>query len=70
MLPDQAVAALLHDLDAHAKPVAMDGNIAVYERDVPASSQRDRARALLFRIFWLTTRGLEIVVGRATSGSA
>ena len=39
MLENHAVAALLHELDASAKPVAVEGDVAVYEFDVPSAAE-------------------------------
>ena len=39
MLENHAVATLLHDLDANAKPIAVEGNVAVYELDVPSAAE-------------------------------
>jgi GNAT superfamily N-acetyltransferase len=39
MLGNRAVAALLHELDVNAKSFAVDGNVAVYEVDVPGIAE-------------------------------
>ena len=65
MLGNQAVAALLHELDANAKPVTVEDNIAVYELDLPGNAAERRADSILFRMLRLIARGLEVVVGGA-----
>jgi GNAT superfamily N-acetyltransferase len=70
MLGNRAVAALLHELHANAKPVVVEDNIAVYELDLPGNAAERRADSILFRMLRLIARGLEVVGGRATSGTA
>lgn len=70
MLGNQAVAALLDELDASAKRVAVEGDIAVYELDVPSTPAEAPAESALFRMLRLVARGLEVAVGRATSATA
>jgi GNAT superfamily N-acetyltransferase len=70
MRGNPAVAALLHDLDANAKPVALEGNVAVYELDVPGVAAEGPGESLVFRMLRLVARGLKVVVGRAIPGTA
>jgi len=63
LLDNQAVAALLHELDATAKPVSVEDNIAVYELEVPSNTVEGPADGILFRMLRLVARGLEVASG-------
>jgi GNAT superfamily N-acetyltransferase len=64
---NRAMTALLHELDADAKRVAVEGNVVVYELDVPSAPAARSAESLPFRLLRLVARGLEVAVGRGTS---
>jgi len=70
MLGNRGVGALLHELDANAKPLAVEGDVAVYEFDVPSNAAQRPADGLLFRTRRLIARALEVVIGRAASRRA
>jgi len=52
---NEAVVSLLHEVGA--KPVAVDGNIAVYELDVPGAVEAERAHGILVRMLGSIARG-------------
>ena len=56
MVRNKAVVALLHDIEA--KPVAVEGNIAVYELDVPGAPGAEPAHGILVRMLGSIARGL------------
>jgi GNAT superfamily N-acetyltransferase len=56
MVRNKAVVALLHDL--HATRVAVDGNIAAYELDVPATPEAEPAHGILGRVLASIARGV------------
>lgn len=56
MVRNKAVVALLHDVEA--KPVAVEGNIAVYELDVPGAPGAEPAHGVLVRMLRSIARGL------------
>jgi GNAT superfamily N-acetyltransferase len=56
LVRNEAVVSLLHDVGA--KPVAVDGNIAVYELDVPGAPDAEPAHGILIRMLGSIARGL------------
>jgi GNAT superfamily N-acetyltransferase len=56
MVGNQAVVRLLHEVGA--KPVAAEGNIAVYEIDVPGAPHAKPAHDVLARMLGWVARGL------------
>jgi GNAT superfamily N-acetyltransferase len=56
LLHNPAVLSLLHDVDA--RPVSTDGNIAVYELDVPDAPGAEPAHGILVRMLGSIARGL------------
>jgi hypothetical protein len=57
---NMAMAALLHELDDHARPVSVDGGVAVY--DLPLSDVRcdESVSGALLRILKMAAGGLEV----------
>jgi GNAT superfamily N-acetyltransferase len=55
MVRNEAVVSLLHEVGA--KPVAVDGNIAVYELDVPGAVEAEPAHGILVRLLASFARG-------------
>jgi GNAT superfamily N-acetyltransferase len=66
LLGNRAVTALLHELDAKVKPISVEGNVAIYELDVPSDGGEREADGILFRMLRLIARGLEIAAGAAS----
>jgi RimJ/RimL family protein N-acetyltransferase len=56
MVGNEAVIRLLHDVGA--KPVAVEGNTAVYELDVPGAPEAEPAHGILVRMLGAIARGL------------
>jgi GNAT superfamily N-acetyltransferase len=56
LVGNKAVVRLLHELEATR--VAVDGNIAVYELDVPGAPEAEPAHGILVRVLGSIARGL------------
>jgi GNAT superfamily N-acetyltransferase len=73
MVGNEAVIGLLHDVGA--KPVAVEGDIAVYELDVPATPKAEPAHSILVRMLksiacGLATLGPQDGPRRRTNGTS